>query len=99
MERDAGQPDRQARSSTSRARRRAIAAYLGLVCLYASAIAAVAWANGAGPERWWWSTLNLYLPQWLWALPAAFLLLVGLAAFRNHAWLPALLLVWVLGPE
>ncbi|MFN3649684.1 MAG: endonuclease/exonuclease/phosphatase family protein [Armatimonadota bacterium] len=70
--------------------------YLAAV-LYLGALAALCLADRSGPERFWWSTANLYAPQWLWALPAAALLLTLLRRSRR-AWLALLPLLWVLGP-
>lgn len=66
--------------------------------LYIAALAAVTMANAAGPEKWWWSTVNLYLPQWAWGVPV--LPLTGMLARRwpRHAWLGLLPLFWVAGP-
>ncbi len=58
----------------------------------------IALANAAGPERWWPSTLNLYLPQWMWGVPALLLLPACALWLRRWAWLPVLALVWVAGP-
>jgi endonuclease/exonuclease/phosphatase (EEP) superfamily protein YafD len=63
--------------------------------LYAASLAAVSWATLAGPERWTWSTLNLYLPQWPWAVPAAALLVFAVRQHRRSAVLPLLALGWV----
>jgi vancomycin resistance protein VanJ len=55
-------------------------------------------SNTIGPERWWPGSLNLYLPQWIWVVPAIFL--VPLTAFRARrlVWLPLFALLWGLGP-
>jgi endonuclease/exonuclease/phosphatase (EEP) superfamily protein YafD len=77
----------------------ATAGYLSLLALIAS-------ANDAGPERWWWSTINLYLPQWLWALPSLFLAILT-AVFarcptrrqrRGVAAVQLLPVLWIAGP-
>jgi endonuclease/exonuclease/phosphatase (EEP) superfamily protein YafD len=66
--------------------------------LYGAALALVAAANAAGPEQWWPATLNLYLPQWLWLLPALVLFFAALRIARRLAWLPLAGAAWVLGP-
>lgn len=66
--------------------------------LYAALLALLSAANALGPERWWWSTLNLYLPQWIWGVPGLALLIVFLRIARQHLWIPAALLLWVAGP-
>lgn len=70
----------------------------GACFCYAAGLALLTWGNAAGPERWWWSSLNLYLPQWLWALPGLGLLATAFAHRRRWAWLPALGVAWVAGP-
>ena len=55
-------------------------------------------SNAAGPELWWGGSLNLYLPQWLWALPGVFLLPLTFRAGRRLAFIPLLALLWVFGP-
>jgi len=52
----------------------------------------------SGPERWWWSTVDLYLPQWIWALPALALGLASLRIARRWAWFQCLPFLWVAGP-
>lgn len=66
--------------------------------LYVAALFVISAANAAGPERWWWSTLNLYLPQWIWALPALGLAAATARVDRRWAGAPLLPLGWVLGP-
>jgi endonuclease/exonuclease/phosphatase (EEP) superfamily protein YafD len=65
---------------------------------YGVTLAIITVVNHVGAEHWWLGALNLYLPQVLWAVPAGLLLLLALLADRGWAWLPALYLVWVLGP-
>lgn len=55
-------------------------------------------ANTMGPDRWWWSCFNLYLPQWIWSLPGFPLLALFLWKARRWAWLPTVGLLWVFGP-
>lgn len=55
-------------------------------------------SNATGPEGWWLGSLNLYLPQWIWALPAAVILPLTFGFARRWAWVPLLALLWVLGP-
>lgn len=78
-------------------RRRAIAAAL-LNLIYLAALFALALTNAAGPEGWGLGSLNLYLPQWLWALPAMILVPLTWRLARRWAWVPAAALLWVLGP-
>ena len=55
-------------------------------------------SNAEGPEGWWLGSLNLYLPQWLWALPAVLILPLTLGFARKWVWVPLAALLWVLGP-
>jgi endonuclease/exonuclease/phosphatase family metal-dependent hydrolase len=55
-------------------------------------------ANALGPERWWLTAFNLYMPQWIWGVPGAFLLLLTLVFAWRWAFVPLLLVVWVVGP-
>ena len=65
---------------------------------YVLVLLALAVSNALGPEQWWGSSLNLYLPQWLWALPGVLLLPLTLRADRKLAVVPLLALLWVFGP-
>jgi vancomycin resistance protein VanJ len=65
---------------------------------YALVLAGITVNNWVGPDRWWLGTLNLYLPQWLWGLPALLLLPFCLWLARKWSWAPLLLLLWVGGP-
>jgi vancomycin resistance protein VanJ len=80
-----------------RARRRATW-LLALVLLYAAALAGVEVSRWLGPERWWLTCLNLYLPQAMWAASGLLLLVLTLALDRRLALAPVLCLAWVLGP-
>jgi len=55
-------------------------------------------SNAAGPEWWWPGSLNLYLPQWLWAIPGLLLLPLTLGFARRWVWVPVAALLCVLGP-
>lgn len=68
---------------------------------YGALILALCVANALGAERFWWSTVNLYLPQVFWALPAPFLVFALWLCRPARRWLvllPLLLALWVLGP-
>lgn len=74
---------------------------VGLSLGYALLIGILFLQNALGPERAWWSTMNLYLPQVIWALPAPVLVLgMLLCGPRMRLWalLPLLLGGLVLGP-
>ncbi len=66
--------------------------------LYVALIAAIALLNILGPERWWWSGINLYLPQIVWAAPAALLLPLTIWLAPRWTWLPVAAVVAVAGP-
>ncbi|MGI4787639.1 MAG: endonuclease/exonuclease/phosphatase family protein [Janthinobacterium lividum] len=67
--------------------------------IYVLLLAALTLSNSIGPERWWLGSLNLYLPQWPWAIPGGLLLLLTLCLRR---WKLCALnfsgLLWVFGP-
>ena len=65
---------------------------------YAAIVAAILVQSEAGPERWWWAGVNLFLPQFVWALPAAVLLPLTVLHARRWSWLPAAALLLVVGP-
>ncbi len=65
---------------------------------YLLTLLVLAISNALGPERWWLGSLNLYLPQWVWALPGAVILPLTVWLARRWAWVPLLALAWVLGP-
>ena len=54
--------------------------------------------NTVGPERWWFGNLNLYLPQWPWALPCVAIGPWYLMSAWRWSWIPLLMLGWVFGP-
>lgn len=66
--------------------------------LFAGSLAGAALFNALGPERWWVTAFNLYLPQWYWAVPAALLFGAHLALARRWVWLPLLCLFYIGGP-
>ena len=73
-----------------------MAALLNLSYLMLLLVLAI--TNAAGPEEWGLGSLNLYLPQWLWALPIVFLVPATWWLARRWAWVPVIPLLWVLGP-
>jgi endonuclease/exonuclease/phosphatase (EEP) superfamily protein YafD len=66
--------------------------------LYALVLLALTVSNVVGPERWWPGSLNLYMPQWPWALPIALLLPWYLIRDWRWCWAPLLMVAWVFGP-
>jgi vancomycin resistance protein VanJ len=69
-----------------------------LSLLYGAGLGALTVVDAAGAERWWWATVNLYLPQWPWGVPAVVLLGLSLRYAPRLAWLPLTLVLWVMGP-
>jgi endonuclease/exonuclease/phosphatase (EEP) superfamily protein YafD len=67
------------------------AVYLGL-------LATIAFFNFIGAEYFPLTGLNLYLPQWLWALPGIPLWIATAIWLRRRLWMPTLGLLWVFGP-
>ena len=68
---------------------------LYLLILYVSLLLAIGAANALGPERWWWSALNLYLPQWGWLVPGACLFALCVVYLRTWLWVPPLCMIYV----
>jgi vancomycin resistance protein VanJ len=66
--------------------------------LYAACIAAILLSYAIGPERWSLTGLNLYLPQWIWALPGGVLTAWYFARARRWIAVPLVLLMLVFGP-
>src|SRR5258706_15980204 len=71
---------------------------LALLLLYILLLAGISTCNWLGPERWWASGLNLYLPQWPRALPGICLTVAAVRYCRKWAWLPVFSVFWVAGP-
>ena len=71
---------------------------LATIILYAALVLTLLISNMVGPEKWWLGSLNLYLPQWLWAIPGVIFLPLTLGLARKWAWLPLATLLCVLGP-
>jgi vancomycin resistance protein VanJ len=71
---------------------------LSLTGVYVSFLAAVTIINSLGADRYWQGALNFYLPQLLWAVPGVALLILLFRAQSNWCWLPAICVLWVLGP-
>jgi endonuclease/exonuclease/phosphatase (EEP) superfamily protein YafD len=67
-------------------------------CLHAAVVLSIALLNVLGPERWWWAGVNMFLPQWIWAIPSLVLLPLSLSYARRWVWLPTLTLLLVVGP-
>ena len=84
------------RAAAPRGWRQVTAIVLNLAFLLALLVLSL--TNAAGPEGWWLGSFNLYLPQWLWALPAVVLVPLTWAMARRLTWVPLAGLLWVLGP-
>jgi vancomycin resistance protein VanJ len=83
--------------------------WIASTVVYGIVLALLSECNAAGPERWWWSNLNLYLPQWIWGIPGLLLFIAALllrsarrfsSARLRKRWmlLPVFGLLWVAGP-
>jgi len=68
------------------------------ICIYVLILAALTLLNRLGPEQWWFSALNLYLPQVFWLVPGVILLVICLLKARRWLWAPLLCIAWVAGP-
>ncbi len=67
-------------------------------CLYTALVSFIALLNMLGPERWWLAGVNMFVPQWIWGVPAVILLPMSLVFARRWAWLPLAALFVVAGP-
>ena len=66
--------------------------------LYVVPLLIILTANILGPEDWWPTGFNVYLPQWIWLLPLLLLLPWYAWQARRALWLPLLLGALVVGP-
>ncbi len=66
--------------------------------LYATLLLALSTINLLGSDRWWWSALNQYLPQWVWGLVPVALVPIYLKQCRRAIWMPIGMILWVLIP-
>jgi len=69
-----------------------------ITSLYGVILAALTILNSHGADRWLFGALNLYLPQAIWLIPGIFLIFFSLMFARSWTWMPALCVIWVLGP-
>jgi len=69
-----------------------------LTMCYGGVLAAITVLNEFGADRWWFGSLNLYLPQAMWLVPGAVLACLSLKVMPRWSWLPGLCILWVLGP-
>ncbi len=81
-------------SKTSRAPRW----LLMVIILYMAVLAALTLLNRMGPERWWVSAMNLYLPQIFWLVPGMVITPVCLVKARRWLLAPLICMAWVAGP-
>ena len=65
---------------------------------YLASLAALTFLNWSGADRFWLGALNLYLPQFIWALPGIILAAVFFRSGRSWTWLPLVGVAWVAGP-
>lgn len=58
----------------------------------------ISYYNSEGPDKWWPAAFNLYLPQWIWALPSIILIMIGVRS--GWKWIVGgiVTLLWVVGP-
>ena len=71
-----------------------------VICIsaYALVMATLTLLSRLGPERWWFSAINLYLPQVFWLTPGIVLTALCLIYARRLVWAPLLCMAWVTGP-
>lgn len=66
--------------------------------IYFALLATITISNLVGPDLWWLGSVNLYLPQVIWAVPGVVLLLLAIR-IGWRGLLPSILcLLWVAGP-
>jgi vancomycin resistance protein VanJ len=82
----------------TRSRQRYVTWLFIATALYLTLLLAISLANLSGPEQWWWATVNLYVPQSLWGIPALALFLATLRVNRLGAVAQLIPLLWVVGP-
>ena len=90
-------PRAQNKKKTPRLKRPPMAITL-LNLAYLLVLLVLTLSNAEGPEGWWLGSLNLYLPQWIWALPAFLILPLTFGFARKWIWVPLMALLWVIGP-
>src|SRR5262245_1108016 len=89
----------QAGTSVRRRRYRSPRLWLAVfTALYVALLGSLSVANAVGPERWWWGSLNVYLPQWLWGAPGLVVLAASFRVARRWIGVYGLCLLWVFGP-
>src|SRR5688500_9636308 len=71
---------------------------LAACVIHIALLAAISISSALGPDRWWLSGLNMYLPQWSWAMPVLVLLPLSVWLSRRWSWIPLLSALWVAGP-
>jgi vancomycin resistance protein VanJ len=71
---------------------------LGLTGIYAAILAGISLLNWSGADRYWFGAFNLYLPQFLWAVPGIVLAILIFHVERRLVWFPLLCIAWVVGP-
>ncbi|HEY3333357.1 MAG TPA: endonuclease/exonuclease/phosphatase family protein [Capsulimonadaceae bacterium] len=69
-----------------------------LIALWALVLGAISIANADGPEKWALGAINLYVPQWIYALPALVIIPLVRANCARVLWIPLVCLLYVLGP-
>ena len=66
--------------------------------LHAALVATIGLLNTLGPERWWGTGINMFLPQLIWAAPSVLLLPLTVIRARRWVWLPLVTVICILGP-
>lgn len=69
-----------------------------LTSLYGIMLATITVLNWNGADRCLLGAINLYLPQAIWLIPGILLICYALIFARRWVWMPALCVIWVLGP-
>ena len=99
MSKTQSEPTKPKNTNPKSGKRRAMPLWLAIpAAFYIAFLLALSGINSAGPDQWNLGSFNLYVPQWLYLLPAFALLPLFLWKARRMAWMPLLCALWVLGP-
>ena len=93
------EPSKPKMNHAKSGKRKALPLWLAIpTAVYIAFLVGLTGINSAGPDQWSLGSFNLYVPQWLYLLPALGLLPLFLWRSRRMAWIPLLCALWVLGP-
>jgi len=80
-------------------RRQRLSCFLAfLTLLWVVFPASILLLRALGPEFFWFGSLNLYAPQWIYALPGVIIVPAYLFFARRYLWFPVAILALIFGP-